>query len=155
LPTTLTMPPPPTEDHLSPEPNPRDWASWSARHRMIFLRRWLLDLEWGWGNVDRWPAQCMDEWQSVRGQRLDIVEEWFEERQKRLVNGRLVLGYLGRVMEGQLSFDVREFRDLYMQSHQLACTLYTGVMGLEHQLHSARLELSNGGCTCGKGTTRE
>jgi len=155
MPTTLTMPPPPINDHLLPEPNSIDWASWSARHHMISLRRWLLDLEWKWGNVDRWPAQCMDEWHTIRGQSLNVVEEWFEERQRRLVNGRLLLGYLGRVIEGQLPSDVGECRDLYVQSHQLARALYTGVIGLEHQLHSARLELSNGGCICEKGSMRE
>lgn len=55
--------------------------------------------------------------------------------------GRLILGYLGRVMEGRLAGDLAECHDLALQTYQLGSGLYSAVIGLEVSLHWARSPL--------------
>lgn len=105
---------------------------------MLGLRRWMLDVEWRLGGCDRWASQFMDEWMHNSEQRngIDVRQDLYGERVK---TGRLMLGYLGRVMDGNLSGDLEECRDLSLQIHQLASLLSSAVAELESGLRWARL----------------
>lgn len=105
---------------------------------MLGLRRWMLDVEWQLGGLDRWASQFMDEWahNTEQRNRMDVWQDLYGERVKM---GKLMLGYLGRVMDGNLSGDLEECRDLSLQIHQLASLLYSAVAGLESSLQWARL----------------
>lgn len=128
--------------HLSFKPDSRDWEAWGIHHRILSIRRWLLDLEWMWGAVDRWPSRCWEEWQDARDKQ-DVVPQWFEKNRIKVAAARSALGYLERLMEGQSISDVEEWRVIYIQGRQLESVLYTITVGLEHQLRRARNELSD------------
>jgi hypothetical protein len=108
---------------------------------MTSLRRWVLDIEWKWGVIDRWPVRCIEEWATIKSQGKDAVQSWLEQGSVKVATGRRVLGYLEHVMEGDLHNNVEEWRDLYAQGYQLTAGLHSGVIGLEHQLYLLRTEL--------------
>jgi len=125
---------------ISNDPFQGQWPSWNARRRMLALRRWMLDMEWGWGILARWPALCEDNWAVVKSKEPRIVADWIAGESRKVATGRLMLGYLGRVMEGQLPSDIEEWRDLYLQGHQLTRDFNAGVILLEHKLCAIRAE---------------
>jgi len=138
---------------------PRDildeWSSWNASRRIAALRRWLLDMEWSWGAVANWPALCAEEWVSVKEQDSSCVTAWLDGEAKKVATGRRMLGYFVRVMEGTLPTDMEVLRDIYLQGHQLSCTLHTAVIGLEQTLGVVRKEVqtdSSRKCNCGNTT---
>lgn len=113
----------------------QDWALWSARRRMVALRRWMLDLEWEAGALDRWPAVFKDEWLAINQRSHQSSNQLIlEAAEGKVTTGKLMLAYLGRVMDGELSGDLEECRDLALQIHQLSKTLHSVVIGLEVSL---------------------
>lgn len=90
------------------DPFQGQWPSWNTRRRMVSLRRWKLDMEWGWGTLTRWPTLCEERLVMVINRGSEAVASWIAEENKQVVTGRLMLGYLGRVMKGQLSPDTEE-----------------------------------------------
>jgi hypothetical protein len=56
--------------------------------------------------------------------------------------GRRALSYLEQAMEGELLGSVDEWRDLYAQSQQLACQLWTAVLSIQYKLNSVTLGLA-------------
>lgn len=110
---------------------------------MSSLRRWVLDIEWEWGAIDRWPARYAEEWSIIRDQDEVSLRSWLDQGKKKAATGRQVLEYLGHVMEGHLHDDIEEWRDLYTQGYQLAARLYSGIIGLEIQLYRAMSELND------------
>lgn len=66
---------------------------------------------------------------------FDGMDTWCSRYQRKVMVGRLILRYLGRVMDGALSGDLEaECRDLALQVHQLGSPLYAAVIGLEVSL---------------------
>lgn len=59
---------------------------------------------------------------------------WLLYNEAKAMTGRLILGYLGRAMEGEISGDIDEWRDLSLQIHDLAATLHQAVAALEFGL---------------------
>ncbi|KZP10197.1 hypothetical protein FIBSPDRAFT_899895 [Athelia psychrophila] len=113
----------------------QDWALWSARRRMVALRRWMLDLEWEAGALDRWPAVFKDEWLAINQRSHQSSNQLIlEAAEGKVTTGKLMLAYLGRVMDGELSGDLEECRDLALQIHQLSKTLHSVVIGLEYSI---------------------
>jgi hypothetical protein len=130
-----------------------EWPSWSANHRLTALRRWMLDMEWNWGSIASWSAKCAEEWATVKERDKDHVSGWLDEETKKVVEGRRMLGDLGRIMEGKLPTDKEVLRDIYLQGYQLTCALDSGVVGLEQTLSRVRSEiLVHDICGCGKAT---
>lgn len=95
----------------------------------------MLDLEWEAGALDRWPALFKDEWVATY-HNSDRSSAWriVEATEGKVTTGRLMLAYLGRVMDGELSGELEECRDLALQIHQLSNTLHSYVVGLEVSL---------------------
>jgi hypothetical protein len=132
-----------------------DWPSWSASRRLAALRRWMLDIEWSWGSTANWSAKSVQEWGTIREQEKAHVNSWLVEETKKVLEGRRMLGYLGRIMEGKLPTDEEELRDLYLQGYQLICALDSGVVALEQMLSMVRSEIlahEVRKCGCGKAT---
>lgn len=142
-------PPPPSSDHSPvsttfaaavPEDVLIEWSSWSARRRLLGLRRWLLDLEWEEGGIERWNPTLMSDWARRRRMPFDGMDAWLNQYQHKVIAGRLILGYLGRVMDGALLGDPEtECKDLALQVHQLGSPLYAAVVGLEVSLDWVRM----------------
>jgi len=65
------------------------------------------------------------------------VRGWLERARRRIKLGRRALNYLEQAMEGELSASIEEWHDLYAQSHQLACQLWTAVLGVQYRLDRA------------------
>jgi len=131
------------------------WSSWDASHRIVGLRRWMLDMEWNWGSIAMWPALCMAEWANVKERDSAHVTAWLAECTKKASSGHRMLGYLGRIMEGNLPADVDVLRDLYLQSHQLTCTFNTAITALEITLSAIQSDIQTHTarrCGCGKAT---
>lgn len=117
-----------------------EWPSWSARHRLLGLRRWQLDLQWEEGEIETWNLRFMSDWVSHRHLASDAMDTWRNQYQRKVTAGRLILRYLGRVMDGELSGDLEsECRDLALQVHQLSSPLHTAVAGLEVSLNLVQL----------------
>jgi hypothetical protein len=132
-----------------------EWPSWSANRRLTALRRWMLDLEWNWGSIASWSAKCAEEWATLKERDKAHVSGWLDDETKKVVEGRRVLGYLGRIMEGKLPTDEEALRDLFLQGYQLTCVLDSGVVGLEQTLSRLRSEILAHDirkCSCGKAT---
>lgn len=116
------------------------WSSWTARNRLLGLRRWVLDLEWEEGTVETWSSELMSDWVRHRHMSFDGMDAWRDGYQRKIMAGRTILKYLSRVMDGALSGDLEaECRDLVLQVHQLGSPLYTAVAGLEVSLHWTQL----------------
>lgn len=105
---------------------------------MVGLRRWMLDLEWTLGAFDQWTSQFIEEWSQVKRQPAAAILSWLEASESKATTGRLMLGYLSRVMDGQLPGGLEEWHDLSLQGHQLGASLYHAVIGLEVSLRWAR-----------------
>lgn len=101
----------------------------------------MLDLEWSLGALDGWTLEFMQEWPQKKQQSHSNVAAWLEINSNKVSMGRLILGYLGRVMDGRLSGDLAECRDLALQTYQLGSALYSAVIGLEVSLRWARSSL--------------
>lgn len=122
-----------------PEDITSDWQEWSARRRMVGLRRWIMDVEWTHGTLQLWNLKFADEWANISRQPTEVSSSWLALNEGKARIGRLVLGYLGRVMDGQISGDVEEWRDLSLQIQELAASLHQAVVGLEVSLRWVRL----------------
>jgi hypothetical protein len=115
----------------------------------------MLDIEWSWGSTANWSAKSVQEWGTIREQEKAHVNSWLVEETKKVLEGRRMLGYLGRIMEGKLPTDEEELRDLYLQGYQLICALDSGVVALEQMLSMVRSEIlahEVRKCGCGKAT---
>lgn len=127
-----------------------EWPSWNARCHMKAVRRWLMDMEWNWGSMARWPAMCEEQWAIIKTKDHGIAGGWIAEEDKKVAAGRLMLWYLGRIMEGQLPLDVEELRDLYLQGHQLTCDIDAAIIPLEQRLYAIKSECEGRGEGQGK-----
>lgn len=122
-----------------PEEIASDWHEWSARRRMVGIRRWIRDVEWTYGMLQLWDSQFADGWANRSRQPVEDLSSWLAFNEGKARIGRLVLGYLARVMDGQISGDVNDWRDLTLQTQELAASLHQAVAGLEVSLRWVRL----------------
>lgn len=76
----------------------------------------------------------------MKDEMMDIWGPWWELVHTKIKIGRLLLGYLGRVMEGELTGDPEECRDLYLQGVHLTCQVNALVTKLETKIHTFREE---------------
>lgn len=72
------------------------------------------------------------------------MDEWLQLAYDKIAAGRLILGYLSRVMEGSMSGDVEECRDLYLQGVQLMCQIQACVAELDSKVQDFREALMDG-----------
>lgn len=98
-----------------------------------------MDLEWTHGGLQHWALHFVEGWTKVSRQSTEVLSTWLEHSEGKARIGRVVLAYLGRVMEGQISGDVDEWRDLSLQVHELGGSLHQAVAGLEVSLRWVRL----------------
>jgi hypothetical protein len=115
----------------------------------------MLDMEWIWGSIANWPAKSAQQWGTIREREKAHVDSWLIEETKKVLDGRRMLGYLGRIMEGKLPTDEEVLRDLYLQGYQMTCALDSGVVALEQTLSMVRSEIlahEARKCGCGKAT---
>lgn len=122
-----------------PEEIVSEWHKWSARGRMVRVRQWIEDVEWAHGTLQLWNIHFSDQWTHILQQRAEVSSSWLELNECKARIGRLVLGYLGRVMDGEVSNDIAEWRDLSLQVHQLTSSLHHAVIGLEVSVRCVRL----------------
>ncbi|KAF7971125.1 hypothetical protein HWV62_21998 [Athelia sp. TMB] len=127
---------PTTANATPPEELMERWGQWNARDRVIGLRRWILDLEWSLGALDGWMVHFIHEWPHIKCQGRTTIAEWLVINHSKASMGRMILGYLSQVMDGRLSGDLAECRDLALQTDQLDSVLYSAVIGLEVSFHS-------------------
>lgn len=90
--------------------------------------------------MDSWPALLAEKSVSLRKQGAGAASAWLDEEQVKVSTGRLLLGYVGRVMEGEMTTDMDEWRDLFAQTYQLMYLLAPAVVGLERGLRAVRVE---------------
>lgn len=95
---------------------------------MVRLRQWIEDVEWTHGKVYRWNEEFADECTKLSGCALP---SWLDMHAAKAKIGRMVLAYLGRVMDGEISGGIDESRDLAMQVLSLASSLQQAVVALE------------------------
>lgn len=119
----------------------REWHSWVASRRVAAIRRWIIYAAHKYGPVDRWGEDFSQEWGTMRHKDALTVCHWLDSVKQRVKIGRTALNYLERAMEGELSASVEEWRDLYVQSHELAAQLWGGVLGVQTRLDRAISEL--------------
>ena len=119
------------DNHLS------DFDQWSARQRLAHIRRILLAMESKWGTIDCWGSEFMIDWNRIKVKGVDEVMGWFDRMMQRICLGRRVQGWLGRVMDGEMPVDIEEWRDLWVQAHQLTSIFNTGFLSLQHRLDLA------------------
>jgi hypothetical protein len=84
--------------------------------------------------VERWGEDLSEEWSAMKHGDAPAVHHWVARAMQKVKMGQSALNYLERAMEGELSPGVEEWHDLYAQSHQLACQLWGGVLGIQHRL---------------------
>lgn len=135
-PAGLNSPAPPTI------PYSEDWPKWSARQRMAAIRRLQVDIEWRWGSIDEWALSFSAEAGSLRHRGIEGALAWMGEQTGKVSAGRLLLGYIGRVMEGNMSEEIEDWRDIFLQSYQLMYSLAPAVVGQERALRAMKLELT-------------
>lgn len=114
-----------------------DWKSLTASRRIAAVRRWIIHATHEYGPVERWGDDLSQEWDTVRHRDPGAVHEWLQAVKWRVKMGRSALSHLECAMEGELSSCLEEWRDLYIQSHQLASQLWAAVLGLQHRLDGA------------------
>jgi hypothetical protein len=119
----------------------REWKQWNAPCRIAAIRRWIIHAAHKYGPMERWGEDFGREWNEMRQGDELAVDHWVDGVKARIKMGRNALGYLECAMEGELSTGVEEWRDLYAQSHQLACQLWTAVLGIQY-----RLDCTMSGC---------
>lgn len=76
----------------------------------------------------------MNEWGKVKGGAAMEILSWVTSVEQRLYIGRRLLGYLGRVMDGEMPPGIDEWRDLWVQAYQLTTIIQTGFLSLRYQL---------------------
>ena len=113
-----------------------DFVLRNARGRLVYIRRALLRLEDQWGTVDRWAAQFVQQWPSMKTESAPHVASWFASIRHQAQMGRHVIQYLARVMDGEMPSE-SEWRDIWLEAYQLLVTVYAGVLGLEFRLDIA------------------
>jgi hypothetical protein len=113
-----------------------DFSLRSAAGRLIYVRRKLFLLEKRWGTVDGWPISFGQKWLSMRSSSAQEVALWFDSIRHQAQTGRHIIGYLARVMDGEMP-TIGEWKDLWLEAYQLLGMVYSGVLGLEHRLDLA------------------
>jgi hypothetical protein len=111
-----------------------DWKSLTASRRIAEVRRWIIHATRRYGPVEHWGEDLSQEWDTVRHRDPPIVYEWLQAVKSRVKVGHSALSYLESAMEGEMSSNIEEWRDLYIQSHQLASQLWRAVLGIQHRL---------------------
>lgn len=106
---------------------------------MARLRQWIEDVEWTHGKLHLWNIEFADEYTKLLQPPTPVSSGWLELSAAKARIGRSVLAYLGRVMDGEISDDINEWRDLSLQVHQLASLLHQAVVGLEVSVRLVRL----------------
>jgi hypothetical protein len=96
-----------------------------------------LAIESKWGTIDCWGSEFMINWNRIKVKGVDEVMGWFDQMMQRICLGRRVQGWLGRVMDGEMPVDIEEWRDLWVQAHQLMSIFNTGFLSLQHRLDLA------------------
>lgn len=91
-----------------------------------------------------WPAILAEQSGDVRHRGAAAVVAWIEQEQMKVSAGHLLLGYMGRVLEGEMTTDIEEWRDVFMQTYQLMLVLAPGVVGLEQALRAVIVDLRSG-----------
>lgn len=119
-----------------------DWPTWSARQKMAGIRRLHVDVEWRWGSIDEWTLVFSAEAGSLRHMGIEGVLGWMREQDAKVTAGRLLLGYIGRVMEGNMSEEIEDWRDIFLQSYQLMYSIAPGVVGQQRALRTLKFELN-------------
>ena len=112
----------------------RDWITWSAPRRIAAVRRWIIHAAHKYGPVECWGEDLRREWSAMKHRDDPTLHRWLDLAMRRIKMGWSALNYLESAMEGELSLGIDEWRDLYAQSHQLACQLWGGVLGLQYRL---------------------
>jgi hypothetical protein len=146
--------PPPTPTILS-DAVLEEWGVWSATSRIAALRRWMLNMEWNWGSIGSWSSKCAEKWATIKENNIDYALQWLEEEARKVAAGHQMMGYLGRIMEGQLPTDVETACDLYVQGHKMTLLFDGVVIGLDSTLAILKSEVqqhSGQKCGCGKAT---
>jgi hypothetical protein len=121
----------------------RDWQSWIASRRIAAVRRWIIFAAYKYGPVDRWGEDFSQEWGTMKHRDMSTVYRWLDSVKQRVRTGRTALNYLERAMEGELSTSVEEWRDLYVQSHELAGQLWGAILGVQVRLDRVLSELGS------------
>jgi hypothetical protein len=109
----------------------------TASRCIAAVRRWIIYAAREFGPVERWGEDLSLEWDTVRQREPPAVHGWLQGVKRRIKMGRSALSYLECAMEGELSSGIEDWRDLYIQSHQLAAQLWGGTLGIEHRLEEA------------------
>jgi hypothetical protein len=115
-------------------PDFRDWKSWSAPCRIAAVRRWIVHAVHKHGPVEHWARDFSEQWRGLKDGDEPAVHGWLDGLKQRMKMGRSALSYLEQAMEGELPASVEDWRDLYAQSHQLACQLWTAILGLQYSI---------------------
>lgn len=97
-----------------------------------------------WGPVERWGSVLELQSARMKDAYADEIDSWLMLAYEKIRFGRLLLGYLSRVMEGAMSGDVEECRDLYLQGVQLTCQINACVTNLDAQVNSFRKAMMDG-----------
>ncbi|KIM71602.1 hypothetical protein PILCRDRAFT_16915 [Piloderma croceum F 1598] len=110
-----------------------DWESWPAPRRIAAVRHWIMHAVHKYGPVECWAEDFGEQWREMGGGDASAVQDGMKQR---IRMGQSALSYLETAMEGNSSTSAEEWRDLYAQSHQLACQLWTAVVGVQYKLDS-------------------
>jgi hypothetical protein len=113
-----------------------DFVLRNARGHLVYVRRALLRLEDQWGPVDRWAAQFMQQWPTMKTESAPRIASWFASIRQQAKMGRHIIQHLARVMDGEMPSET-EWRDIWLEAYQLLVTVYAGVLGLELRLDIA------------------
>lgn len=106
---------------------------------MARLRQWIDDVEWTHGKLHLWNIEFADECAKISQWSVETLSSWLDQNAGKARIGRSVLAYLGRVMDGEVSNDIDEWRDLSMQVQQLVSSLHQAVVELEVSVRWVRL----------------
>lgn len=109
---------------------------------MAGIRRLHVDVEWRWGSIDEWTLVFSAEAGSLRHMGIEGALDWMREQNAKVAAGRLLLGYIGRVMEGNMSEEIEDWRDIFLQSYQLMYSIAPGVVGQQRALRTLKFELN-------------
>ena len=108
-------------------------TSWSAPWHIAAIRHWIIHAAHKYGPVEHWVDDFSEQWSGLRLADAPAVDGWLHGVRQRIKMGRSALSYLEQAMEGELA-GVEEWRDLYVQSHQLACQLWGVVFSIQYRL---------------------
>jgi hypothetical protein len=116
------------------------WKSLTAPRRIAAVRRWIILAARKYGPVEGWGDDLSQKWSATKYRDPSAAHGWLEEAKRRIKMGRSALSYLECAMEGEGSLCIEEWRDLYLQSHQLASELWGAVHGIQYGLGSVLSE---------------